>query len=51
MESLTASLGNLKVELLERVLAKGLPVEKDFQALDRLAAAVADKHRSLGVLP
>lgn len=51
VESLTASLGNLKVELLEPVLAKGLPVEKDFQALDRLAAAVADKHRSLGVLP
>lgn len=50
VESLTASLGNLKVELLEPVLAKGLPLEKDFQALDRLAAAVADKHRSIGVL-
>ena len=51
VESLTASLGNLKVELLEPVLAKGLPLEKDFQALDRLAAVVADKHRALGVLP
>lgn len=51
VESLAASLGNLKVELLEPVLAKGLPAEKDFQALDRLAAAVADKHRSIGVLP
>lgn len=50
VESLTASLGNLKVELLEPVLAKGLPKEKDFQALERLAAAVADRHRSLGVL-
>ena len=51
VESLTASLGHLKVELLEPGLAKGLPVEKDFQALGRRAAAVADKHRSLGVLP
>jgi flavorubredoxin len=50
VESLTAALGNLKVELLEPVLAKGLPADKDFQALDRLAAAVADKHRSIGVL-
>lgn len=50
VESLTAALGSLKVELLEPVLAKGLPLEKDFQALDRLAAAVADKHRSIGVL-
>lgn len=51
VESLTASLGNLKVELLEPVLAKGLPQEKDFQALDRLAAAIADRHRAIGVLP
>lgn len=50
VESLTAALGNLKVELLEPVLAKGLPAEKDFQALERLAAVVADRHRSLGVL-
>jgi flavorubredoxin len=50
VESLTAALGNLKVELLEPVLAKGLPADKDFQALDRLAAVVADKHRAIGVL-
>ena len=50
VESLTAALGNLKVELLEPVLAKGLPAEKDFQALERLAAVVADRHCSLGVL-
>jgi flavorubredoxin len=50
VESLTAALGNLKVELLEPVLAKGLPADKDFQALDRLAAVVADKHRSIGGL-
>jgi flavorubredoxin len=51
VENLLASLGNLKVELLESVLAKGCPKESDFQALDRLAAAIAAKHRGIGVLP
>lgn len=51
VESLVASLGNLKAELLEPVLAKGLPGEKEFQALERLAADIAGKHRGLGVLP
>jgi len=50
VESLVASLGNVKVELLEPVLAKGAPAEKDFRALDNLAAAIAAKHRGLGVL-
>jgi len=51
VENLLASLGNLKVELLDPVLAKGCPSEKDFQALDDLAAAIAAKHRGIGVLP
>ncbi|HUU04299.1 MAG TPA: FprA family A-type flavoprotein [Patescibacteria group bacterium] len=51
VENLLASLGNLKVELLDPVLAKGCPSEKDFQALDALAAAIAAKHRGIGVLP
>jgi len=50
VETLLASLGNLKVELLEPVLAKGYPVGKDYQALDKLAAAIAEKHRGIGVL-
>jgi len=50
VENLLASLGNLKVELLDPVLAKGCPGEKDYQALDNLAAAVAAKHREIGVL-
>ncbi|MBU4404678.1 MAG: FprA family A-type flavoprotein [Candidatus Aminicenantes bacterium] len=51
VENLLASLGNLKVELLDPVLAKGCPSEKDYQALDNLAAAIAAKHRGIGVLP
>jgi flavorubredoxin len=50
VENLLASLGNIKVELLDPVLAKGCPKEKDFQALDSLAAAIAKKHRGIGVL-
>ena len=37
--------------MLDPVLAKGCPEEADFQALDRLAAAIAAKHRGIGVLP
>ena len=51
VESIVASLTNLKVDLLEPVLAKGMPTEKDYQALDRLATAIAEKHRAIGVLP
>lgn len=49
-ESLMASLGNLKVEFLPAVLAKGYPLEKDYRALDGLAEAIADRHRGIGVL-
>ncbi len=49
-ESLVASLGNIKAEFLPTVLAKGYPLEKDYRALDGLAAAIADRHRGIGVL-
>jgi flavorubredoxin len=51
VENLMASLGNIKVEVLDPVLAKGFPAGKDYQALDRLAAAIAAKHRAIGLLP
>ncbi len=44
VEILTGLLGNLKVELLDPVLCKGFPREVDFQALDGLASAIAQKH-------
>ena len=50
VENIVASLTNLKVDLLEPVLAKGMPTGKDYQALDKLAAAIAEKHRNIGVL-
>ncbi|MGB9682412.1 MAG: FprA family A-type flavoprotein [bacterium] len=38
-------LTNLKVEILEPVLVKGLPREEDLRAIDRLADIIAEKHR------
>ncbi|MFC1991419.1 FprA family A-type flavoprotein [Chloroflexota bacterium] len=45
VELLAGMIPNLKVEVLEPVLSKGLPGEADFKALDNLAATIAEKHR------
>jgi flavorubredoxin len=50
VEQIAAAIPHLKVEVLEPVLCKGYPREKDFAALDRLADAIASKHRALGIL-
>jgi len=39
----------LKVEMIEPVLAKGLPGEEDYRALDRLADEILKRHRELGI--
>jgi hypothetical protein len=39
---------NLKVEVIEPVLAKGVPLEADFKALDKLAESIAIKHKEHG---
>jgi flavorubredoxin len=50
VEQLTGMLSNLKVEVLEPVVAKGLARNEDFDALDKLADKIAAKHREIGVL-
>ncbi len=50
VEQLTAMLGNLKVGILEPVLAKGEPKEDDFGKLDKLADAILAKHKGLGIV-
>jgi flavorubredoxin len=50
VEQITGMLGNLKVEVIEPVVAKGLPREKDFEALNTLAERIAQKHREIGIL-
>ena len=45
VETLGGMIPNLKVEVLETVLCKGVPAEADFEALDRLAGTIAEKHK------
>jgi flavorubredoxin len=46
VEQLSTMIPNLKMEVLEPVLAKGYPKEETFRALDKLAEAIAAKHRA-----
>jgi flavorubredoxin len=45
VETLTGMLPNLKIEILDPVICKGFPREKDLAALDELAMTIAAKHR------
>ena len=45
VETLAGMIPNLKVEVIEPVLCKGVPSEVDFKALDDLAASIAEKHK------
>jgi flavorubredoxin len=49
VETLSGMIPNLKVEVLEPVLAKGLPTEKDFKGLDSLADTIGRKHEEHGI--
>jgi flavorubredoxin len=49
VEQLTGMLTNLKVEILQPVLAKGDPKESDFAALDKLADEILTKHKEIGI--
>ena len=46
-EQIIGMIPNLKVELLEPVIIKGLPRDEDFKNLDTLAAAIVQKHKDL----
>ncbi len=48
VEILAGMIPNLKVEVLEPVLAKGTPSDLDFVALENLAQTIAVKHQELG---
>ena len=47
LEQITESLSSLKVEFLDPVVARGMPKEDDFAALDRLADEIAALHQKL----
>ncbi|GBE15516.1 nitric oxide reductase [bacterium BMS3Abin14] len=48
VETLAGMIPNLKVEVLDPVLCKGVPSENDFRAMDKLADAIAKKHTQHG---
>jgi len=50
VEQLTGLIPNLKVEILEPVIAKGYPKDEDFSALDKLANSILAKHKELGII-
>jgi flavorubredoxin len=45
------ALANLKVEYMDSVICQGHPRPSDFEALERMADLVAEKHRALGLTP
>jgi len=50
VEQLAGMIPNLKVEILEPVLSKGLPKEVDLKALESLASTIAQKHKEQGLV-
>lgn len=50
VESISGLIPNLKVEVLNPVLCKGLPREPDFAALSGLAETIASKHSELKLI-
>jgi flavorubredoxin len=49
VEQIAGMIPNLKVEILDPVVAKGFPKEEDFKALDRLADKILNKHKELNI--
>jgi len=48
IEQIAGLIPNLKVEILDPVVCKGLPRKNDLEALDRLAISIAREHHELG---
>ncbi len=47
VEQLAGMIPNLNAEILDPVVIKGRPKAEDFEALDKLAASIAEKHKKL----
>ena len=50
VEKITEMIPNLKVELIEPVVAKGYPKKEDFIKLDQLADKILAKHKEKGII-
>lgn len=51
LETVKSLFSGIKADFFEPVLVKGLPTQADYEALDKLADAIVEKHRVLGLLP
>jgi flavorubredoxin len=50
IEQIGSLIPNLKVEILNPVLAQGLPGQEHFKALDSLAETILQKHKEIGLI-
>lgn len=50
VDTLKGLLGNLKVELLEPVVAKGYPKEEDFKLLNKLVEDIVANHKEINIV-
>jgi flavorubredoxin len=50
VDILAGMIPKLDVEVIEPVLSKGVPTEKDFKALEKMAETVAAKHKNAGLM-
>ena len=48
-EQIKSLMSNLSVELLEGVVIRGMPKDKDYSVLDRLANDILNKHRGINI--
>jgi len=49
VETISGMLTNLNVEIIEPVIIKGYPKKGDFEAIDRLADDLSEKHKTLNL--
>ncbi|MHA1410145.1 MAG: FprA family A-type flavoprotein [Candidatus Odinarchaeia archaeon] len=50
LDKIKEEIPNLKAELIEPVIVKGHPREKDLQELDKLADKILEKHKALNII-
>jgi flavorubredoxin len=50
LEQIKGLLTNLKVEIIEPVIVKGYPEEKDIRSLDKLADEILQRHRDYNII-
>ncbi len=49
VDNLAAMISNLDVEIIEPVMVKGLADEDDYEAVNRLADSIVEKHKSIDI--